>query len=142
MPDVSPHRFSIDPPGERVHDLIATAGRLARWSTGRPLRGRAESGGRFRGAGKPAAVMKGRGRHPQRDHLTRSGRPDSWIGLMLSAPASRTADLIHAAPGNESWCGCGSPRRPGHSLQPVPAPLPKPGWRKPFLALMSPVCGG
>ena len=61
MPDIL-HRLSIDAPPQRVHDLIASTGGIARWWTGQPLTGEhavgATFGVYFGDAEKPAAVME------------------------------------------------------------------------------------
>ena len=87
MPDIL-HRVTIDTPAERVHELLATTGGIARWWTGRPLDGSTETGGHFgvyfADAGKPAAVMQVVADTPGQITWRVEEGPDSWIGTVIT----------------------------------------------------------
>jgi uncharacterized protein YndB with AHSA1/START domain len=87
MPDIL-HRVTIDTPAERVHELIATTGGIARWWTGRPLDGSTETGGHFgvyfADADKPAAVMQVVADTPSQISWRVEDGPDSWIGTFIT----------------------------------------------------------
>ena len=57
MPDIL-HRFTIDAPRQRVHDLIATKEGVERWWTGHPNTGDDAALQVFFGGADPAAVMQ------------------------------------------------------------------------------------
>jgi hypothetical protein len=87
MPDIL-HRISIDAPSQRVHDLIASPGGIARWWTGRPLTGEHAVGSRFSvyfgDAEQPAAVMQVlTDTRDQVVWLVTDG-PDSWIDTRIT----------------------------------------------------------
>jgi len=95
MPDIL-HRISIDTPTERVHELIATTDGIARWWTGRSLRGSAEIGGHFgvyfADADKPAAVMQVVADTPSQITWRVEEGPDSWVDTLITFTLRRHGD--------------------------------------------------
>jgi uncharacterized protein YndB with AHSA1/START domain len=87
MPDIL-HRVTIDAPAERVHELVATTEGIARWWTGRPLDGSAETGSRFSlyfgDADQPAAVMRVVADTPGQITWRVEEGPDSWVGTVIT----------------------------------------------------------
>lgn len=75
MPDIL-HRFTIDAPRERVHELIATKDGVERWWTGHPNRGDGTTLSIFFGGEEPAAVM----------HTTEN-TPDQIVWRVVNGPA-------------------------------------------------------
>ncbi len=87
MPDIL-HRISIDAPQKEVHDLIATTEGVARWWTGRPLRGESTVGGRFSvyfgDPERPSAVMEVESDTADEVAWRVVDGPDSWIGTLIT----------------------------------------------------------
>ncbi len=87
MPDIL-HRISIDAPPQRVHDLIASTGGIARWWTGRPMDGEhtvdSSFGVYFGDAERPAAVMRVLTDTPDQVVWRVTDGPDSWIDTRIS----------------------------------------------------------
>lgn len=87
MPDIL-HRISIDAPPQRVHDLIASTGGIARWWTGRPLTGEHANGSSFSiyfgDAERPAAVMQVLTDTPDHVVWRVTNGPDTWIDTQVT----------------------------------------------------------
>jgi uncharacterized protein YndB with AHSA1/START domain len=113
MPDIL-HRFTIDAPLERVHDLIATADGVGSWWTGRPT---SRDGGKlevfFRGD-DPAAVFDVVEESAARIVWRVVGGPGDWIGTTVNFALDEREDggttllFRHAdwPEGNEFMAGC------------------------------------
>ncbi|SFJ45973.1 SRPBCC family protein [Amycolatopsis sacchari] len=86
MPDIL-HRFSIDAPPQRVHDLIASTDGIACWWTGRPLAGEHAVGSSFAiyfgDADKPAAKMEVLADTPDEVVWRVTEGPGSWVGTRI-----------------------------------------------------------
>jgi uncharacterized protein YndB with AHSA1/START domain len=117
MPDIL-HRVSIDAPPQRVRELIASTDGIARWWSGRPLRGEHTVGGRFQvyfgDAERPAAVMEVLADAPDQVAWRVVDGPDAWIDTRITfalRPAghdSTTLLFTHAGwrEANEFMSGC------------------------------------
>jgi uncharacterized protein YndB with AHSA1/START domain len=95
MPEIV-HRVSIDSPPERVHELIATTDGIARWWSGRPLRGESTTGGRFGvyfgDRDRPAAVMDVLCDTPEEVAWRVVDGPDPWIDTVITFVLRRDGD--------------------------------------------------
>ena len=115
MPDIL-HRFTIDAPRERVHDLIATPDGIESWWTGHPTSQDGDTLGVFFGGGDPAAVFEVAEATPERIVWRVIDGPDDWVGTTVTfALADRDDDgttllFTHAdwREGNEFMAGCSS----------------------------------
>ena len=87
MPDIL-HRISIDAQPQRVHDLVASTGGIARWWTGRPLSGEHAVGSSFsvyfRDPQRPAAVMQVLSDAPDQVVWRVTDGPDAWIDTRIT----------------------------------------------------------
>lgn len=108
------HRFTIDAPRDRIHELIATAEGVERWWTGHPnSRDGARLAVSFSDAG-PAAVFDVVEETPERIVWRVTDGPDDWTGTTVTfALADRpdggtTLFFTHAdwRQGNEFMAGC------------------------------------
>jgi uncharacterized protein YndB with AHSA1/START domain len=114
VPDIL-HRFTIDAPRERVHDLIATPAGVESWWTGRPA---VEDAGRlgvfFSDGEDPNAVFEVAEATPERIVWRVIDGPDDWIGTTITFALAERADggttllFTHAdwPAGNEFMAGC------------------------------------
>ncbi|HEY1642948.1 MAG TPA: SRPBCC domain-containing protein [Streptosporangiaceae bacterium] len=117
MPDIL-HRISIDAPRAEIRELVATAGGIARWWTGRPIEGDAAAGRQFGvyfgAADKPAAVIQVQSDTPGEIIWRVTEGPDSWIGTVItfvfrpSGNGGTTLLFSHAgwAEASEFMSGC------------------------------------
>jgi uncharacterized protein YndB with AHSA1/START domain len=83
MPDIL-HRFTIDAPNERVHDLIATKEGVERWWTGHANTGDATTLQVFFGDGDPAASFEVAEDAPERIVWRVVGGPADWVGTTVT----------------------------------------------------------
>ena len=113
MPSIL-HRFTIDAPRERVHDLIATPDGVERWWTGHPNSGDDSTLRIFFSDGDPAAVFEVADSTPERIVWRVADGPSDWIGTTVTfALAERPDDgttLLFTHDGwreaNEFMSGC------------------------------------
>jgi uncharacterized protein YndB with AHSA1/START domain len=91
MPDIL-HRFTIDAPRERVHDLIATKEGVAHWWTGHPNTGDEMTLGILFRDGDPAAVMNVVEDTPERVVWRVVDGPADWVGTTITFALQRRAD--------------------------------------------------
>jgi uncharacterized protein YndB with AHSA1/START domain len=113
MPDIL-HRFTIDAPPERVHDLIATAAGVECWWTGHRNSRDGDTLEVFFGDGDPAAVFEVVQETPERIVWRVVAGPADWVGTTVTfALADRddggtTLLFTHAGwvRGNEFMTGC------------------------------------
>lgn len=83
MPDIL-HRFTIDAPAGRVHDLLATQEGLERWWTGHPNGGDATTLEVFFNSERRAAVMDVLEDTPKRIVWRVVDGPADWIGTTIT----------------------------------------------------------
>jgi uncharacterized protein YndB with AHSA1/START domain len=113
MPDIL-HRFTIDAPRERVHELIATADGTERWWTAHP---NVREGSRlqvFIREGSPIAVFDVIEEAPGRVVWNVAEGPGDWIGTTITFALTEREDggttllFTHAdwPQGNEFMAGC------------------------------------
>jgi uncharacterized protein YndB with AHSA1/START domain len=115
MPEIL-HRFTIDAPPERVHDLIATKEGVQRWWTGHANAGDDTSLSVFFRDGDPAAIFEIVEGAPERIVWRVVEGPSDWIGTTVtfalgSRPDGGTTLLFtHAGwrEANEFMGGCSS----------------------------------
>jgi uncharacterized protein YndB with AHSA1/START domain len=113
MPDI-PHRFTIDAPRERVHELIATAEGVERWWTGHPNTAGGSTLEIYFSDGDPAATFEVLEDTPGRIVWRVSAGPEDWVGTTVTfalaeRPAGGTTLLFtHAGwqEANEFMHGC------------------------------------
>jgi uncharacterized protein YndB with AHSA1/START domain len=113
MPDIL-HRFTIDAPRERVHELIATADGVERWWTGHPNRRDGERLSVSFRDGDPAAVFDVVEEGPGRIAWRVAGGPSDWIGTTVAFALDERDDggttllFTHSGwvEGNEFMAGC------------------------------------
>jgi uncharacterized protein YndB with AHSA1/START domain len=86
------HRFTIDAPPERVHDLIATKEGVERWWTGHPNTGDDTTLRVFFNRENPAAVMDVVENTPERIVWRVVGGPDDWIDTTITFALQRRPD--------------------------------------------------
>ncbi|MGH2913482.1 MAG: SRPBCC family protein [Solirubrobacteraceae bacterium] len=90
MPDIL-HRFTIDAPHERVHELIATREGVERWWTAHPNLGDETRLQVFFGGGDPAAVMDVE-QTPERIVWRVVDGPADWVGTTITFELQRRTD--------------------------------------------------
>lgn len=90
MPDIL-HRFTIDAPRERVHDLIATKEGVERWWTAHPNTGDETTLRVFFGD-DPAAVMHVVEDTPERIVWRVVDGPADWVGTTITFALQRRPD--------------------------------------------------
>ena len=83
MPDIL-HRFTIDAPRERVHDLIATKEGVERWWTSHPNTADDGTLAIFFGGDGPAAVMRVVEDTPERIVWRVADGPADWIDTTVT----------------------------------------------------------
>jgi uncharacterized protein YndB with AHSA1/START domain len=83
MPDIL-HRFTIDAPVERVHDLIATKEGVEQWWTGHPNGASDNTLEVYFGGDKPAAVMKVIEDTPERIVWRVIDGPADWVDTTVT----------------------------------------------------------
>jgi uncharacterized protein YndB with AHSA1/START domain len=83
MPDIL-HRYTIDAPRERVHDLVATKEGVQSWWNAHPNRGDESTLEVFFGGGDPAAVMEIVEDTPERIVWRVTEGPDDWIDTTVT----------------------------------------------------------
>ena len=91
MPDIL-HRFTIDAPRERVHDLIATKEGVERWWTAHPNTGDETTLRVFFRDGDPAAVMHVVDDTPERIVWRVVDGPADWVGTTITFALQRRPD--------------------------------------------------
>jgi uncharacterized protein YndB with AHSA1/START domain len=91
MPDIL-HRFTIDAPPERVHDLIATAEGVERWWNAHPNTADDETLQIFFGGVDPAAVMHVVEDTPERIVWRVVDGPVDWIDTTITFALQRRPD--------------------------------------------------
>lgn len=91
MPDIL-HRFTIDAPRKRVHDLIATKEGVERWWTGHPNTGGEATLQVFFGGDAPAAVMHVVEDTPGRIVWCVVDGPADWIGTTITFALQQRPD--------------------------------------------------
>ena len=91
MPDIL-HRFTIDAPRERVHDLIATKEGVERWWTGHPNTGDDTTLRIFFGGDRPAAVMNVIEDTSDRITWRVVDGPADWVGTTITFALLRRPD--------------------------------------------------
>lgn len=91
MPDIL-HRFTIDAPRERVHDLIATKEGVERWWTGHPNSADGPTLRVFFRDGDPAAVFDIAEDTPERIVWRVADGPSDWIGTTITFALERRPD--------------------------------------------------
>lgn len=113
MPDIL-HRFTIDAPRERVHELIATRQGVERWWTGHPNAGDGSTIELRFGDRPPAAVVEVVEDDPERIVWRVEAGPDDWVGTTVTFSLADQPDggttLLFAHRGwreaNEFMHGC------------------------------------
>jgi uncharacterized protein YndB with AHSA1/START domain len=113
MPDIL-HRFTIDAPSDRVHDLIAGGEGVERWWTGHPNACAGKTLRVYFHDGDPAAVFDIVEDAPERILWRVVDGPSDWIGTTVAfvlkpGPDDRTTLLFtHGgwAEANEFMAGC------------------------------------
>jgi len=83
MPDIL-HRFTIDAPRERVHDLIATKEGVESWWTGHPNGGDETTLQIFFSGDKPAAVFDVVEATPEQIIWRVTDGPSDWAGTTIT----------------------------------------------------------
>ena len=83
MPDIL-HRFTIDAPPSRVHELIATHEGVERWWTGHPCTGDDTTLGVCFSSDRPAATMRIVEAAPERIVWKVEDGPRDWIGTTIT----------------------------------------------------------
>ena len=83
MPDIL-HRFTIDAPPERVHDLIATREGVERWWNAHPNSGDETTLRVFFGGDDPAAVMHVASDTPEQIDWRVVEGPADWVGTTIT----------------------------------------------------------
>jgi uncharacterized protein YndB with AHSA1/START domain len=91
MPDIL-HRFTIDAPPERVHDLIASKEGVERWWTGHPNSGDDGTLSVHFADGDPAAVMRVAEDTPERIVWRVVDGPSDWIDTTVTFELRRRTD--------------------------------------------------
>ena len=91
MPDIL-HRFTIDAPPERVHDLIATKEGIQRWWTGYPNTQDDATLQIFFGGGDPAAVMHVVEDTPEQIVWRVVDGPGDWVDTTITFALQRRPD--------------------------------------------------
>jgi uncharacterized protein YndB with AHSA1/START domain len=91
MPDIL-HRFTIDAPRERVHDLIATKGGVERWWTAHPNTQEGPELQVFFGGADPAAVMHVVEDTPDQIVWRVVDGPADWVGTTITFALQRRPD--------------------------------------------------
>ena len=91
MPDIL-HRFTIDAPRERVHDLIATKAGVERWWNAHPNAGDDATLEIFFGGDDPAAVMQVVETAPDRIVWRVVDGPVDWIDTTIAFALKRRDD--------------------------------------------------
>jgi uncharacterized protein YndB with AHSA1/START domain len=113
MPDIL-HRFTIDAPRERVHDLIASEDGVERWWTGHPNTRDAATLQIFFGREDPAAVFDAVEDTPEQIVWRVVDGPADWVGTTITFVLQRRPDdgttllFTHSdwREGNEFMSGC------------------------------------
>lgn len=113
MPDIL-HRFTIDAPPARVHELIATADGVERWWTGHPNKRDGATLAVFFRDEQPAAVFDVVEDAPERIVWRVADGPGDWIGTTVTFALGERDDggttllFTHAdwPEGNEFMAGC------------------------------------
>ncbi len=113
MPDIL-HRFTIDAPRDRVHELIAGADGVERWWTGHPNEGNGTRLAVYFGDGDPAAVFEVVEDTPARIVWHVVDGPDDWVGTRVTFALAHRPDggttllFTHGdwREGNEFMAGC------------------------------------
>jgi uncharacterized protein YndB with AHSA1/START domain len=113
MPDIL-HRFTVDAPRDRVHDLIATGDGVERWWNAHPNAGNDTKLEIFFGGADPAAVMQIIENTPERVVWRVVEGPADWIDTTITFALQRRPDggttllFTHAAwrEANEFMHGC------------------------------------
>ena len=95
MPNIL-HRFSIDAPPERVHQLAVTREGIQLWWTGHPVAGDDELGGRlsvyFSDNGQPAASFEVVERSPAQIVWRCVSGPGDWLDTRIAFALEPRAD--------------------------------------------------
>jgi uncharacterized protein YndB with AHSA1/START domain len=91
MPDIL-HRFTIDAPRERVHELLATKEGVERWWNAHPNTGDETTLEVFFGGDNPAAVMHVVEDTPERIVWRVVDGPADWVGTTVTFALKRRPD--------------------------------------------------